>query len=252
MYSDNRRASPAALSDASSATDIALSLSTYSCRSLSNSPFVSNPTFRNKNETVAQNYRRLGLAAKLNRAAGGVAKDPTTLEPVSSSHFIIKPSQRHTQAAAISEAKVERDPTTGAILVVHEDEQAKLKKSRYLNDPLADLDSDSDDEDGARVRVSEHNMVTPSSRSLTGASGASSVVAQLEAAAMMEKPKKIRTQSEREVEWIEALVAKHGFDYGKMFRDTKLNPMQQSEGDLKRRIAKWRKSKGDVVSATSA
>jgi nucleolar protein 16 len=66
------------------------------------------------------------------------------------------------------------------------------------------------------------------------------VVRQLEALAKSEV-KVERTQSEREREWIEGLVAKHGRDYKKMARDRKLNPFQQTEGDIRRRIAKWEK-----------
>ncbi len=49
-----------------------------------------------------------------------------------------------------------------------------------------------------------------------------------------------RKQSQREQEWIQKLVEKYNDDYGKMFRDVKLNPMQQSEGDIKRRVLKWK------------
>lgn len=54
--------------------------------------------------------------------------------------------------------------------------------------------------------------------------------------------KKPRTQSEQEQEWLQRLVAKHGDDYAAMARDLKLNPMQQTAADLKRRIKKMQGS----------
>jgi len=67
-----------------------------------------------------------------------------------------------------------------------------------------------------------------------------SVVAQLEERARGEV-KTVRTQSERERGWIEGLVVKYGRDYKKMARDRRLNPFQQTEGDIRRRIVKWEK-----------
>lgn len=49
-----------------------------------------------------------------------------------------------------------------------------------------------------------------------------------------------RVQSGREKDWVEALVERYGEDYRGMAWDRKLNPFQQSEGDIKRRVAKWR------------
>jgi nucleolar protein 16 len=50
-----------------------------------------------------------------------------------------------------------------------------------------------------------------------------------------------RHQSEREREWLGRLVEQHGDDYGRMARDHKLNPMQQTAADIKRRIRKMQK-----------
>jgi nucleolar protein 16 len=43
------------------------------------------------------------------------------------------------------------------------------------------------------------------------------------------------------------LVAKHGDNLRAMARDKKLNPMQQTEADLGRRIKKWRASHDEVA-----
>jgi nucleolar protein 16 len=53
---------------------------------------------------------------------------------------------------------------------------------------------------------------------------------------------KPRVQSEREQDWVQVLVDKYGDDYEAMFWDKKLNIYQQSIGELKRRVYKWRKA----------
>lgn len=130
---------------------------------------------------------------------------------------------------AVSELKVERDPETGKILRVirKEDDQVevagrKVRRSNPLNDPLDDLSDDDED-------------LTPQEKR-----SASKIVQQLERQADTEgqAPKKPRHQSKREEEWITRLVERHGDDYQAMARDRKLNPMQQTAGDLRRRINK--------------
>lgn len=69
-----------------------------------------------------------------------------------------------------------------------------------------------------------------------------SIIGQLSSAAALPGGKKKRKQSEREREWCQALVAKHGRDYAAMARDAKLNVMQQSVGDVKKRVSKYLKT----------
>ena len=61
--------------------------------------------------------------------------------------------------------------------------------------------------------------------------------------------KHVPKQSEGERAFVEELVAKYGDDYTAMARDMKINYMQRSEGDLKRRVKKWRESGGTVEAA---
>lgn len=194
---------------------------------------------RNQKETLSQNYRRLGLTARLNHATGGTEKTIKLLglndakssradaAPGSTADVlnIVSQSQKPSKME-IDEVQVERDPETGKILRVigGPDE----KNDNPLNDPLNELD---DDEWNGFAMVPP----TPSDNP---------VIRQLEEAARNGVRKEPRTQSEREQEWIQRLVAKYDHDYSRMVRDRKLNPMQQSEGDIKRRITKWEKAHG--------
>lgn len=136
-----------------------------------------------------------------------------------------------------------RDPETGKILrVVHDSPPAgsRKKNKNPLNDPLNELESDDDEwEDGKGAR----DIVAGGSRAVGG------IVEQLEAAAMMAGIKKTRPrmQSRREEEWIEALMSRWGENYRGMMTDRRLNPRQQSEGDLRRRIERWKKGRGNMV-----
>jgi nucleolar protein 16 len=125
----------------------------------------------------------------------------------------------------VSEVKISRDADGNATIV------GRNAKSNPLNDLLNDVASDE-----------ENDPIMWGSLGHVGSTAGPDrgVVSQLEALAESGERKAPRKQSTREVEWIERLVNKHGDDYRAMSRDMKLNPMQQSEGDLKRRIKKWK------------
>ncbi|EXV00218.1 ribosome biogenesis protein [Metarhizium robertsii] len=182
-------------------------------------------TIRDKKETLAQNYRRLGLVARLKAPTGGVEKKlgATTTGISKNDPFAITSVGK----AIVSEAKVERDADGKIIRVLG------TTRPNPLNDPLNNLDSDSE-EDGAgeewggiAEREAEEEDTTDVVRSLIEESHNPA-------------PKAARYQSEREREWLEKLVEKHGDDYGAMARDAKLNPMQQTARDIGRRIKKMR------------
>lgn len=135
-----------------------------------------------------------------------------------------------------------RDPETGKILrIVHDSPppaSSQKKSKNPLNDPLNELESDDELEDGEGAR----KMVKGGSKVVGG------IVEQLEAAAMAGiKKTRPRVQSRREVEWIEALVRSWGENYKGMMRDRRLNPMQQSEGDLRRRVERWKEGHENIV-----
>lgn len=99
-----------------------------------------------------------------------------------------------------------------------------------MNDPLNALDSDKED---VLVKDGEDQD--------TRVGGNVGIIGELEATANAgDGKRRPRVQSRREEEWIERLVERWGDDLKSMFRDRRLNPQQQTEGDLRRRIRKWR------------
>lgn len=102
----------------------------------------------------------------------------------------------------------------------------EVENENPLDDPLNDLGEDGES-------VGEEN----------------DIITQLEAqvdkeAAIEAKKKRPRQQSTREEEWIARLVEAYGDDTSAMFKDRKLNPMQQSQGDIARRLKKWKAKHG--------
>ena len=138
------------------------------------------------------------------------------------------------ETVGVDDAIVERDPETGAILRVINDPFAL--ENNPLNDPINELVEEDADQWSSFAMVPAGKADNP-------------VIAALEDAARNGVKKAPRKQSEREEEWIEKLVEKYGADYGKMTRDRRLNPFQQSEGDIRRRAKKWQKSKTQAQSA---
>ncbi|KAN0103185.1 60S ribosomal subunit biogenesis protein-like protein Nop16 [Hyaloscypha variabilis] len=186
----------------------------------------------NQNETLTQNYRRLGLTSRLNSATGGIEKLRASSESKSSTTNKLAITNAFPKTIAPTEARVERDPETGKILrVIH-----AHKRPNPLNDPL---NSDSEDEgmadDGEEFEGFDGEG-EPKEKN--------EIVRQLEEQASMEAEKIPRKQSERERDWIERLVAKHGDNYERMARDMRLNPMQQTAADIRKRVGKWKASGG--------
>ncbi|KAI1117300.1 ribosome biogenesis protein Nop16 [Nemania sp. NC0429] len=206
----------------------------------------------NKNETTTQNYRRLGLVSRLRAPTGGAEprRRPSAASSSSSSKPTISASAlgstattggmdpfaiHGVQGTVTTEVKVERD-AHGKITRVIGDGQNKRRRPNPLNDPLAELDTDSEAESAAEEEDAEE----------WGGFGdddddaAAAVVRQLESEANRPVEKRPRTASTREAEWLQALVDRHGDDVAAMARDAKLNPMQQTAADIARRLRKWK------------
>ena len=169
----------------------------------------------------------------MNDATGGVEEkkhNPSGLYDVSStgndSFSLLKSQRSHTLVP--QEAQVERDPDTGYILYVvkpqgADNEKVNKQRPNPLQDPLNDIVST---EDGIEGQV-EHGVV----RKLE--------IQAAEEAEKLERTKRPRQQSKREEEWIQELIQKYGNNIMGMARDRRLNVMQQSEGDIQRRIKRW-------------
>jgi nucleolar protein 16 len=136
----------------------------------------------------------------------------------------------------VREVKVERD-AEGRITRV-------LRDTNPLRDPLNDLDSDSEAgeqlqrEQAQQKRYEEWSGFNGGQGEDGGESGRPEVLRALEREAGRPTEKTVRHASEREVEWLRRLVARHGDDVAAMARDGKLNPMQQTAGDIGRRLKK--------------
>ncbi|OAX85440.1 nucleolar protein 16 [Emergomyces africanus] len=199
-----------------------------------------------KKLTLTQNYRRLGLAAQLNAPTGGSEKKVDDLsagqQHADSLHLL--PSSTTVKTLKPTEARVERDPDTGRILrVIHPESNddiveiagRKIRKANPLEDPLNEIETF--DRNGTTMNIQENSYT-------------SAVVQALERQATLEeealKRRQPRQQSKREEEWLERLVAKHGDNISAMVRDRRLNRMQQTEGDIRRRLKKWKERRGAI------
>ncbi|KAK3114699.1 Ribosome biogenesis protein Nop16 [Teratosphaeriaceae sp. CCFEE 6253] len=201
-----------------------------------------------KTQTLEQNYKRLGLTSKLNKHTGGIERKAEDVERARDEaedgavkrkdDVLAIGSIRRSQTIDVQEARIERDPETGRILRVIESGQVKANP---LNDPLNELDSEDEDDEGLNQHASANLAY------YSGESTKTEVVRRLEMEASKPKATHKPKQSENERAFIVELMAKHGDDYGAMMRDTKINYMQRSAGDLKRRVKKWRES-GGVIS----
>ncbi|KAL7937152.1 ribosome biogenesis protein Nop16 [Trichoderma chlorosporum] len=177
-----------------------------------------------KKETLAQNYRRLGLLARLKTPTGGTEKKLSS----GSSDAVVDASRTDpfaiaaTEKSVLSEAKVERDEQGNIVRIIG-------RKPNPLNDPLNEIESDEEDGGDDHEEWGGIN---------DDGVGTTDVVKSLIEEARNPVAPKARYLSERETEWLERLVAKYGDDTRAMARDPKLNPMQQTAADIAKRLKK--------------
>lgn len=204
---------------------------------------------RDQKQTLSQNYRRLGLVSKLHSRAGGVEMSSSDLLPAARLS-----GEKRKDGLAIANAgrpgtlipgsaRIVRDEGTGEVVrVVHVDggggEEEKGKGMEWRGRTLVD-DGLGDDEDERGGGGMQHDLSVSYKGSGVGEGG---VVGELvrQASIMAGGKKRERKQSRREEEWVGRLVERYGDDVKGMVRDRRLNPMQQSEADIGRRVRLWR------------
>ena len=139
--------------------------------------------------------------------------------------------------------------TVVRVLYPHADGDGKGEKEkevewrgRRLVDELGD--DDDEEEEGTQHEVFTGGKDDDDEEEVVVGEG-KGVVRQLAMAARRGEKKKGggRKQSQREEEWVERLVGRYGDDVGRMARDRKLNPMQQSPADIAKRVMIWREGR---------
>ena len=172
--------------------------------------------------------------------------------------------------AGVGVTKVIRDEQgkiVSVVRAVEDSSETNRRGTNPLNDPLLHLDNDSDSSSSSPyptqpAHIPQHSLPAPSSDRISSHSDPSntassssprttSIIPALTALASV-TPKASTSrhqQSEYEKSWIARLVSKHGDDIAAMSRDRKMNPKQQTEVDIGRRVRIWREAQGDAEGA---
>lgn len=197
----------------------------------------------NKNETLTQNYRRLGLLNRLKAPSGGVDKTAEAATPLRRQPLAISSAV----PGAVREVLVERDASGKIVRIVRPGEG-----ENPLNDPLNDILSDDsgldgrgaggghDGWDGLSGSEDEREAATTTTTRKDGRRRPYKVADDLERMARVPVAKTARHVSEREAEWLGRLAARHGDDVKAMARDHRLNPMQQTPAQIAKRMRRWK------------
>ncbi|KAL8768010.1 MAG: hypothetical protein Q9209_005681 [Squamulea sp. 1 TL-2023] len=203
----------------------------------------------NKTQTLSQNYRRLGLVSKLNARAGRIEIPVSNLPPPGQSKEELKDSLAianvNTTTLVPGKARIVRDEKGDVVRVVHDGDDGGRKREReWRGRKLVDVLGSGSESEGEVGGSGQHDLIGHFG-GVREDEGGEGMVVQLLAkqASITGEKKRPRKQSQREEEWLERLVEKYGDDVGAMVRDRKLNPMQQSQGDIGRRIRMWREGR---------
>lgn len=167
--------------------------------------------------TLQQNYKKLGLRAKLGSFAGGQEKKVETLTEIR----LRKQQEEANKKIDIEDIENTEDPAKipkGEARLIRDPETQEVTKIIYGTmeiGPVNEKDSETEVIKQLRQLGQENSL-----------------------------HKKGRKVSEREGVWLKELHEKYGDDYDKMKWDKKLNIYQFSAGELKKRMTKWKSENG--------
>ncbi|CUS14077.1 unnamed protein product [Tuber aestivum] len=115
------------------------------------------------------------------------------------------------------------------------DEEGSVIQVIYGKSAEEALDSDSDE-------VGQEEEFTGCAG---GGGSGTGIVKELEAQAAVGERKNKKILCPGEMDWLSRLVEKYGEDYEGMVRDRKMNVYQQTLGDIRRRVAIWKRQRAE-------
>lgn len=167
-----------------------------------------------KKLTLKQNYKRLGLTARLGHATGGEEATVTTVSEYRASKEAEGPQAPSPESIAtetdpekipLGEARLIRDPETNEVVQVIYGKMEVAAKKETAN-PTSIIDE--------LIKYNEEHA----------------------------KPPRNITTTAREDAWLAKLEEKYGDDFEKMKWDKKLNPTFMSAGQLRKKMALYHKN----------
>lgn len=185
----------------------------------------------NDKQTLAQNYSRLGIVAKLQTPAGGVQQrlgKPQMRTGVVKARTILDDDDSDDSDDNNEDSEVENEFDSAKI----PRGEARIRRDAQGN--VIEVIYGTMDENDEQTKDDESERDP-------------SVVKKLEERASRPIIRKKRELSEREEAWMHKLYKKHGDNVDNMFRDTKLNIYQQSRGDLQKRLEKWKSQNPNLL-----
>ncbi|KAF7999134.1 hypothetical protein HF325_006666 [Metschnikowia pulcherrima] len=173
--------------------------------------------------TLKQNYEKLGLALSLGKEKGGM--EPK-LETVSERRA------REGDSEDSDSENEEKTPSLGVVATETDPMKIPVGEARIIRDPETN-----------EVLEVIHGQMQP--QEAPKKESEFSIISKLEEYTKEHaKPPREARPTEREDYWLAQLREKHGEDYEKMKWDKKLNPTFMSVGQLKRKMAQYKKVHG--------